>query len=117
MEREDRPAAGIGFECVGELCDFAGRFIRERQRQPMVRQASGKAVEVFARLRFDAGQCVPLRLGFDRNRSQGGHTRNRKNAEDQFSRDFRCSERLLEYPGSGILRVDDEIHARIFQVA
>jgi hypothetical protein len=55
--------------------------------------------------------------GWSRNRSQGGHTRNRKNAEDQFSRDFRCSERLLEYPGSGILRVDDEIHARIFQVA
>ena len=65
MEGEDLPAAGVGLQEVGELRDRAGGLVGERQRQAVVRQAGGQAVEVLARLRFDAGERVALRLGLD----------------------------------------------------
>jgi hypothetical protein len=65
MEAEDQPAAGVRFEGVGELGDLAGGLVGEGERQAIVRQGPRQAVEILARLRFDPGQGVPLRLRLD----------------------------------------------------
>jgi hypothetical protein len=65
MEAEDQPAAGVRLEGVGELGDLAGGLVGEGERQAIVRQGPRQAVEIFARLRFDPGQGVPLRLRLD----------------------------------------------------
>lgn len=65
VDGEDRAAASVGFQGIRELRDLAGRLVGERERKTVVRQARGKAVEVLAGLRLDAGESVPLRLRLD----------------------------------------------------
>jgi hypothetical protein len=69
MEAEDQPAAGVRLEGVGELGELAGGLVGEGERQAIGRQGPRQAVERLARLRFDPGQGVPLRLRLDVNRS------------------------------------------------
>jgi hypothetical protein len=65
VESEDGAASSGGFERVHELRDLADGLVSEGKRQAVVRQASREAVDIFAGLRFDAGERVTLRFRFD----------------------------------------------------
>jgi len=59
------PASGIGIESARELSLLAGRLVCERQGKVIMGDRVGQPLGVFLRLRFDAGQGVPLGLGLD----------------------------------------------------
>ena len=65
MKAEDRPAAGVGLQGIGEPGHLAGGLVGEGEGQAMTGKGPGQAIEVLARLGFDAREGMPARLRLD----------------------------------------------------
>jgi hypothetical protein len=65
MKREDRPAAGLGREEIGEASFDAGAFVAEWQRAAIGGQIGRQAFAIFRGLDFYANEWQAAFLTFD----------------------------------------------------